>query len=69
MDVIFDKDTAQGVHPFFVYLTHQKFMVIAVISITSHGGFLGALLKFVGHPGWRLLTGGKFPVFVRFYLE
>ncbi|KAG8218971.1 histidine phosphatase superfamily [Butyriboletus roseoflavus] len=36
-----------------------------VISITSHGGFLGALLRFVGHRSWRLLTGGVIPVIIK----
>ncbi|KAF8559456.1 hypothetical protein OG21DRAFT_1480797 [Imleria badia] len=39
-----------------------------VISITSHGGLLDALLSFVKHRGWSLLAGGKsqwLPIFVQ----
>lgn len=39
---------------------------VTVISIASHGGFLGALLKFVGRHTWSLPTGGTFSVLVNF---
>ena len=38
---------------------HCKLMALAVISITTHGGFIGGFLRVCHHHPWFLPTGGE----------
>jgi len=55
LDMIFDNDSE----------AEEKLKSLVVISVTTHGGFIGGFLRVCNHRPWILPTGGIIPVVVK----